>query len=351
MKLNEKLYYPYFDYLRFILASVVMLGHDAVFKQHINLWHNAGNFCVQVFFVMSGFLIGSILINTPKSSMPRFYFNRAVRIWVPYFIALALLVIMSMLHDKVTAKWIEIVLYKLLFVYNLFGPDQLEHFRDLIPLQGTGNHFWSVNAEEQFYLIAPLILVFLPVLLGQSILVWGLLSLVALFTGVYASIILGVLAALIQHRLPDIWQHHSVKLLLFVLLGVCVFCLLKGNEYQWFAPLASVAIVLLLATPGVQTRLGEKLGGISYPLYLNHWIGVIVANVALKPFGLQDTIPRFILAILIAYIFAFSLYEYIERPLLASRPKLFTSRIANRITLVAYLSVILGITLGLLIKN
>lgn len=67
-------YYPLFDWLRIILAIVVALGHDNVIQ-----WANSGNLSVQVFFALSGWLIGGILLNTPKGALPRFFFNRVTR--------------------------------------------------------------------------------------------------------------------------------------------------------------------------------------------------------------------------------------------------------------------------------
>ena len=88
---------------------------------------------------------------------------------MPYFIALALLLGASLLRDPVNAKWLEFVFYKATFVYNWFGETQLAtHVKDM-PLQGTGNHFWSVNAEEQFYLVAPILLVLAAVRGGRSL--------------------------------------------------------------------------------------------------------------------------------------------------------------------------------------
>jgi peptidoglycan/LPS O-acetylase OafA/YrhL len=69
--MNEKGYYPYFDYLRIILSVVVMLGHDKVI--HIP---NSGNLSVQVFFALSGWLIGGILLNLKTSVLPTTYSGR-----------------------------------------------------------------------------------------------------------------------------------------------------------------------------------------------------------------------------------------------------------------------------------
>jgi peptidoglycan/LPS O-acetylase OafA/YrhL len=167
-------YYPWFDWLRAVLAITVMLGHDQVIR-----WQSSGDLAVKVFFALSGWLIGGMLLQTPHEGLPRFFFNRAVRIWAPYYLALILLVGASLLREPVVSKWFEFVFYKLTFVYNLFGTNQLAANVDSMPLRGTGNHFWSVNAEEQFYLLAPLLLVLLPPRLGRSPLLWSVLAVMA----------------------------------------------------------------------------------------------------------------------------------------------------------------------------
>lgn len=72
------------------------------------------------------------------SELPRFYSNRALRIWVPYYVALALLLLASSLRDPIGSKWLEFAFYKATFVHNLFGVPQLAESRAAMPLQGTG---------------------------------------------------------------------------------------------------------------------------------------------------------------------------------------------------------------------
>lgn len=208
-------YYPYFDYLRIALAMVVLLHHDHVFE-----WAHSGNLAVQVFFALSGWLIGGILLRLSSSDLPRFYFNRAVRIWIPYFLAFGLLIVASLLRDPVDAKWMEIVFYKLSFVYNIFGTPQLAEYRAAMPLDGTGSHFWSVNAEEQFYLIAPLLLVLAAAKYGRTVLLWLVLALAAWFTSLYASIVFGVLAAVVVYRHGPIHLERGTRWSLLGIAGV-----------------------------------------------------------------------------------------------------------------------------------
>src|SRR4051812_6544532 len=106
-------YYPLFDWLRGALAGVVILSHQGLIE-----WPNAANLAVQVFFALSGWLIGGMLLQMNRADLPRFYFNRVARIWAPYFVALGLLIGVSVLRDYIGLKWAEFVFYKSTFVYN-----------------------------------------------------------------------------------------------------------------------------------------------------------------------------------------------------------------------------------------
>jgi peptidoglycan/LPS O-acetylase OafA/YrhL len=339
---NENEYYPWFDYLRGALAFVVMLGHGGV----INIAHS-GNFCVQVFFALSGWLIGGILVRLSSDDLPRFYFNRAIRIWTPYYIALALILAASLLRDPLTAKWLEFVLYKVSFVYNLFGPRQLAQFRYDMPLDGTGNHFWSVNAEEQFYLLAPLLLVVASKWLGRNTLTWVVLAFVAWIARTYASIVFGVLAAVVVdrygpiHRMP--WARGGIA----VVTAASFTSLILGLDYDLLVPVCSVGIVLLLAVQGSKSPVGALLGGMSYPLYLNHWIGVFVAHAMLGPWGLRDSRASQALAVVFNLGIALALYWWIDRRMLARRAEWFSPSRGKLATYLAYGLVAAGIAFGL----
>ena len=141
--IESQTYYPWFDWLRAACASAVVLSHDSAIG-----WANSGNFAVQVFFALSGWLIGSILLTLAPKDLTRFYFNRAMRIWIPYYVAVFLLLSLSILRDPITAKWLEIVSYKLTFVYNLFGTRQLAQFVNAMPEKGTLTHVWSAAVWE-----------------------------------------------------------------------------------------------------------------------------------------------------------------------------------------------------------
>lgn len=300
-------YYPYFDFLRFFLASVVMFYHGDLIE-----WTYAGKLAVEVFFALSGWLIGGILLKTRSEDMPKFYFNRAIRIWIPYYLAFTLLILASLLKEPITDKWLEFVFYKFTWVYNIFGPPQLAEWGDMMPLDGTGNHFWSVNVEEQFYLVAPLLLVVVPKI-GKSLITWCLLSVLLLFVGSYVTLCLGVIAAIVNNRFPKIIMCDTTRLISAVISIGAFILLLTTASYKLVAPIFAISIVLALTIKGKKTGAGALLGGISYPLYLNHWIGLISTNAIFKVFALEASpIEHFIYAF-ISYALATFLYIIVDK--------------------------------------
>ena len=333
-------YYPYFDWLRGLLALVVMLSHEKVIA-----WQYAGDFAVQVFFALSGWLIGGVLLKTSSADLPKFYFNRAIRIWIPYFIGLAILIIVSLLKEPITAKWIEFILYRITFVHNLFGVTQA---KILMPLQGTGNLYWSVNAEEQFYLLAPILLVLLKPNIVKSVYFWVFIAIMAYITDTYASIVLGVLAAVIHYNFAGFYKNKVSQAILFSILLISTLGFLWQFNFVLVAPFASISLVLLLARNGQKSKIGEIIGGMSYPFYLNHWIGTFVGNAILQQFNVKTI--SLMSSLLVNVAISYCLYHYIDKPCLDKRDAWFSLARGKFIIAISYLTVSIGIMIGLFYK-
>jgi peptidoglycan/LPS O-acetylase OafA/YrhL len=343
-------YYPAFDYLRIILATVVVAGHS-----HLIGWEQSGNFSVQVFFALSGWLIGGILLETGPSQLPRFYFNRAARIWIPYFVAIGALMVVSLLKEHVTAKWIEIFFYDSTFVYNFFGAPQLDVYKNAMPLQATGNHFWSICAEEQFYLLAPFLITLLPRKIGKHPWFWALLAIAALtspYWGYFASISLGVLASVLRRNLGD-WHSTKVARLILAVLVVGFFIATYENliVYRVGAPLTAISIVLLLAQAGRHSSAASFLGGVSYPMYLNHWLGIFAANAIFARFAARDTWLCHFAGVLLAVLFAMFLYWFIDRRVRKRRDRYFTTRRGIILAATGFTLVVSGAIVGLTLSG
>lgn len=345
---NEGFYYPGFDYLRIILATTVAMVHSG-----LTIWEPSANLAVQVFFALSGWLIGGILLKATPQDLPRFYFNRAARIWIPYFVAIALLVIASLLKEQVTPKWLEFVFYKITFVYNLFAPQQLALFKSEMPLDGTGHHFWSICAEEQFYLIAPFLLVVIPSRIGRSIWFWMLVALVAnasSYWSYFGSISLGVLAAVVRQKAGD-WHTSTVAKAALAASGTTIFAATYFGQFDYRvgAPLFAVCLVLLLAQPGKHSLFAAWVGGISYPMYLNHWIGVFIANAAFKPLGLKDSLLCRLSGVAIALVVAAILYALVDRTIRQNRDRYFVILRGKIAAALGFGLVAVGLVGGLLV--
>lgn len=172
----------------------------------------------------------------------------------------------SLLHgDPVTHKWREFVFYKATFVFNLFGLPQLIHHRLEMPLAGTGSPFWTVNAEEQFYLLAPLLLVLIPLRYGRSVITWIMITVLAWLSRTYSSIALGVLAAVTAHAYGSFHKHHLVRVLAGTAAAVSAIGFFASADYGILSPICAIAVVLLFAVKGNQHPGGALAGACRTP--------------------------------------------------------------------------------------
>lgn len=335
--------YPLFDWLRFTLASAVALGHEGIVT-----WGPASALAVQVFFALSGWLIGGILLRTGSDGLSRFFYNRGTRIWIPYFLAVAAIYLFGIARDSTNDLTFEFLFYDLTFTHNYFIPKTPEVIQRM-PLEGTGSHFWSIAVEEQFYLMAPLVIVLFP--WGRRLGIWLVIAAAMYaFQSWYGAISLGVLAAVAQRRFGD-W-HATPAPRAAILAGALV--LLAGlaiapDRFFLLAPPFAVFVVLLAAVPGLRKPVGEFLGGMSYPFYLNHWTGMFAANflahrLQVLPSGL---IPW------TAYGFSIlvgaAAYLAVDRTIQRNRSQLFTPRRGWLFAAMAYSLMTIGLIGGLLL--
>lgn len=148
-------HYPALDGLRGIAILLVVLYHNFSFIPFFNY----GWLGVDLFFVLSGFLITDILMNTmnTKNYFKNFYARRVLRIFPLYYLSLILFLLilpsipgfplnMSYYQEYQWWFWTYLQNWTLIFHYN----------GKAIAL----NHFWSLAVEEQYYLVWPLIIVF-----------------------------------------------------------------------------------------------------------------------------------------------------------------------------------------------
>lgn len=334
--------YPLLDWLRFVLASVVALGHEgALFPGPID-----AGLAVDVFLALSGWLIGGILIATSARGLPRFFFNRATRIWIPYAVTVLLIYGLAAARDGIDVNWLKYLFYDLTFThYNfvVFPQASVE-----MPLGGTGNHFWSLSLEEQFYLLAPLVMLALP--FGKKLWLWAALALAMILLGMRASpIALGVAAAM-TIRDYGTWQMKRAARWLVPAVTAILFAAMWLHNIPALRALFSLGVVLSLAIVGPRGRTGLLLGAISFPLYLNHWIGAFVLHAIEHFTHTFHAALGIALAYGVAVAAGFISWALVDRWVMAHRARWYRPALGSALGITAYAIVSIGIVGGLVIR-
>jgi len=145
-------HFPELDGLRGLAALVVVFHHITLLpgltpsnptQDHLRSLGNAGKIGVDIFFVLSGFLITSILLRErdSQSFYKDFYWKRVLRVLPLYVVLLVLLVIF------VKGSWPYVVLSTFF----------LANFASVLHID-LGTPFWSLAVEEQFYALWPTVL-------------------------------------------------------------------------------------------------------------------------------------------------------------------------------------------------
>ena len=148
----KKNYIKSLDGVRAIAILLVMAFHFEIIR--------FGWIGVQLFFVLSGFLIGGILLKEKNVSVPlslrlkNFWIRRSLRIFPLYYIYLLIFIIIYMLW-AFPFDYLHDLPYLLTYTFNLTRISGNWHESPVY------THFWSLCVEEQFYLFFPFIIFFL----------------------------------------------------------------------------------------------------------------------------------------------------------------------------------------------
>lgn len=335
--------YPWFDWLRFLLASIVVLDHSG-FKI---LPFLSGTLAVEVFFALSGWLIGGILLRSEKKDLPHFFFNRATRIWIPYAFAVVLIYVVAAAKEGIDFFWIKYLILDVTFTHQLFTffPQALYE----LPLDGSGNQFWSIAVEEQFYLLAPIAMFFLPI--GKTLRTWGPLAILLVLLNLHAGpISLGVCAAILQ-RSHNIAARPQVRIGAAIAAILCAGLMWKTGSSYIAAPVFALAVVLFTAVPGRRSELALIAGGLSYPLYLNQWIGSFAVNFVSNRWLPLGHAAHVTLTYLNSVLMALLLYWLIDRQIQNRRSGWYSPALGRRLAILAYTQVTIGLIAGMALHH
>ncbi|MEM7433797.1 MAG: acyltransferase [Myxococcota bacterium] len=343
-------YFRGFDGLRGIAVSLVLVGH--IVQQNPHLPRKLPNLValplgsavgsgVDVFFVLSGFLITTILLaeRGKPAALRVFWVRRFLRIFPPYY---ALLVVLLFVYPTDSIKWAAAYLSNYYFVF--FGENE--------PLSPT----WSLAVEEHFYLLWPLVALTQPAERAKKILILGVLPFSILSTvvlglldvehlkmltykGTHArclSLGIGCLIAIVRMQGDDRVYKRTIGGIYGFLLVVLVAAGLADPRFhplvtQSRFALASVTLFLvgLHAPPGSWIMAGLEwrpltyLGRISYGVYLYHMpVYFIVAHFSVDLGNSYAIFAALALVKVVATIVVASLsFAFLERPALKLKSK------------------------------
>lgn len=346
---------PEIEGLRAVAIAAVLLFHAGVPGAE------GGFIGVDVFFVVSGFLITSLLLREwgerGRIDLTGFYARRfrrllpAALLVIVTTVALSTLVLTVFRIESVAGDAVASALY---FANIHFASGATEYLADT-PFTSPLLHFWSLGVEEQFYLFWPVLLIVglrllkaprkLWLVVGSIVIgsfalelarmpsdaPWAFFSLPtrAWQLGVGALIAIGVL------RLPEraparLAAAMSWAGLVVIALGVVVID--QDTPYPGTAaliPVIGTALVIVGTshTEGslsrfLSARFPRWLGRISYSLYLWHWPILVLVPIALRVDNLALNLGLLVVSALIAWASTELLEDPIRRGVLLSmRPR------------------------------
>ncbi len=333
------------DVLRCIAVLLVLGFHVPYYK----VWRTGGWIGVDLFFVLSGFLISGLLFREFKETgsidFRRFILRRGMKIWPPFYLLLAAMVLLLILGPGPFPT--GGVLANALFVQNYFFSPSKWHL-------GLLGHSWSLGVEEHFYLLLPLILMGLIAFRKRSVdpfnsIPWLFVAISAVCLalryffeppGIYRivapthmridSLFAGVTLGYLYHFKPGWFARLTGHYALIVSLVCClpaVFLSSWDRRMQTFGLTGLfVGFSFLLAWAIDRSPRNEAakalmrhvaaIGEYSYSIYLWHWILSLVFNQA------PATALFFWAYILLSLAVGILMSKLIEMPMLAVRNKI-----------------------------
>lgn len=350
------------DLLRAIAISLVVFSHCSWFFPSLNgpaftLFNFAGLFGVEIFFVLSGFLIGRILYRIfvledfSFKILMKFWKRRWLRTLPNYYLILIINVLLAIIiYDDLPND-----IWKFFLFLQNFGSAQSPFFYES----------WSLSIEEFAYIIGPVLFLFSSIVFRKvnrkRLFLLILIMVVFLFLGsklqyhllqtddsmltwttnlksvvIYRidAIYYGMIVSYFYMNNIELWNKYKLWTLIF---GVLLFLVFNGyvsffakqNMLIWnvlYLPLNSIVIVLILPffsmyqfNKGLFYKVFTFLSITSYSIYLVHYSVVLKL---FKHFGLQTQSPMETSFLILAYLtitvlISYLLNRYFEKPIMS----------------------------------
>ncbi len=352
------------DGLRAVAVMLVLVFHFNLISGG-----KAGFIGVDIFFVISGYLITSIInkqLIDGSFNLKTFYVKRIRRLAPPLFVVLSITFIAgwTLLFPADFKELTKQILLSQAYIINFYFWQNINYFglkTDGVPLL----HMWSLAVEEQFYLFYPLFMVLIykffarhiGLALASAAVISFLLSLYFLDSKPEATFYLFptrawelIIGGLIPFAHSKIHRSQLTDQAIgFVGFGLIAYAVLFFNEDVnfpgYFALLPTVGTACLIFAGMTNKPITSKIlsftpavyiGSISYSLYLIHWPVNIFAKMILEEnYTLSWRAGMFALSLIVSI----TIYHLIENPLrkkriLASDTRLMYTYLAGLVSTV-----------------
>lgn len=335
-------YFPALDALRGVAILLVVFHHIGYFKPVLlETLRENGRYGVSLFFVISGYLICTLLLRERRRAgrinLWAFYGRRTLRLLPLYYAVLLLYGLLILTGRCFSAAGTQLFLEKL--------PSYVFYYSNWLEQATNGPFFcaWSLAAEEQFYLGFGVLLLLLPARWLLPALVAALCTKFVVFQTIgYVSddstvwrivfsyqepIIWGVLLAFaLEHRgvhrpLAAFVQSRTVVPGLAVLAAAWLVTHPMTHASTWDAQVLYLLLTLIVAGAVLQAPAAahrrsmlRHIGRVSYGIYLFH---MLVITVAWRlPLG-ANPLVHFVVSTTGVVILATVVHRYFEAPIIA----------------------------------
>lgn len=347
---SQTKYMPHVDGLRSIAVMSVVL-------YHLNVPYFGGGYVgVDVFFVISGFLISRLILSEIQSTgtfqFSRFYVRRLRRLGPALLVTLLGTTIGAffLLTPEYFQSYGGSLASAVLSVSNIFFWSESGYF-DFTSRLKPLLHTWSLSVEEQFYLFWPLLVLFIVRKLGKfsvplSLNVVGVLSFIGNLVWVNSDIdfdfkstifyltpfrvfefVIGALAVFFISKVGNQkWIHEILMLAGLLCISFSVIFYTDTIPFPYYyALLPCIGAFCMIVSPSsrivgalVTNPVSVGIGLISYSLYLVHWpLIVFYENYTFQKASDVDAV----LLVLVSLGLAFLMYRFVETPFRKGSPR------------------------------